>query len=291
MKIFLTGGSSFIGKSILEQLNDKYVIVAPRSVDLDLTDSEAVLEFLRLQKPDMIIHAANIGGKRNQLEKNDTAEKNLRMFFNLVRGKEYFNRMIALGSGAEYDKSRSIINITEAEFDEYIPIDQYGFSKYVMAKYAEKVDYITHLRLFGVYGKYEDYTIRFISNSICRALYDLPLEINQNTRFDYLLVNDLVRILNLFINNKPTHKFYNIASGVGVELTSIAGIINELMSKKLPISCRTIGMNNEYTCSIDRFNNEFPEFELSDFRQSVGSLIMYYQNKQESIDRNELLTD
>ena len=47
------------------------------------------------------------------------------------------------------------------------------------------------LRLFGVFGRHEDYAIRFISNAICKTLFDLPITLRQNRTFSYLYVDDL----------------------------------------------------------------------------------------------------
>ena len=287
-KILLTGSGGFIGRNILEQLGTKYQWLAPRSTELNLLDGEAAREYLDQEKPDIILHAAGSGVSRGQPTMGDIAERNLRMFFNLTRNKEYFGRLIVLGSGAEYDKSRSIIKIKEEQFDEFIPKDQYGFAKYVMAKYAEQTDYITHLRLFGVYGKYEDYATRFISNMICRALYDLPLAINQDAIFDYLYIDDLVRILDMMIEAKPRKTFYNLGRGEGINLKSIAEMVNRLMGKGLPLRAKQEGLNREYTCDTGRFKNEFGDFGSTDFEKSAKEMIGYYQSILNTIDKETL---
>src|SRR3989344_2249920 len=203
IKIFLTGGNGFIGRNIKEQLGSKYEIVAPTHAELDLTDSDAVYNFLEKNPVDIVIHAANIGGTRKQQHVFGITHVNLKMFFNLVRAKPFFTRMITLGSGAEYDKQYPLVKVPENDFDKHVPNDEYGLYKYVCASYAAKVDYITHLRLFAVFGKYEDYEIRFISNAICRALLRAPVTIRQNVMFDYLFIEDFVRILERCIVEKP----------------------------------------------------------------------------------------
>ncbi len=40
----------------------------------------------------------------------------------------------------------------ENYFDTHVPKDQYGFSKYIMAKYSEKLEGIVDLRVFGCFG-------------------------------------------------------------------------------------------------------------------------------------------
>ena len=96
-----------------------------------------------------------------------------------------------------------------------MPRDAYGFSKYICAKYIERSEKIVNLRLFGVFGAYEDYTVRFISNACCRALKGLPIVLRQDVTFDYLYVKDLAKITRWFIENNARHKAYNVCTGRG----------------------------------------------------------------------------
>lgn len=290
-KFFLTGGDGFIGRNITEYLGVKYNFLVPTAKELDLTDTEAVYNFLKKEKVDIVLHTANIGGIRKEKEASDAAHVNLKMFFNLVRAKDFYKRMIMFGSGAEYDKRRDIVNIKENEFDECVPADQYGFYKYVCSKYAEEVNYITHLRFFGVYGKYERYQTRFISNAICRTLFDLPISINQNVLFDYIDVKDLVKIISFFIESKPKHKFYNIGRGESVDLLTIANKILRLSGKKLSVIIKHPGLNKEYTCNTARFLSEFPDFRYTDFDQSIKELFEYYKSFMSKINKGSLLTE
>ena len=68
MKIFLTGGGGFIGRHIQEQLGGKYNLLAPSHSELDMSDGPAVHAFLEKHKPDIILHAATIGGNRKRKE-------------------------------------------------------------------------------------------------------------------------------------------------------------------------------------------------------------------------------
>jgi len=290
-KIFLTGGNGFIGKNIIEDLGKKYDFLAPTEKELDLTKTEAVYDFLKEKKVEIVLHTANLGGVRKEKENPDAIFINLKMFFNLVRAKDFYKRMIMFGSGAEYDKRRSIINIKENDFDKYVPSDQYGFYKYICSKYAETVDYINHIRLFGVYGKYERYQTRFISNAICRTLFNLPININQNVFFDYLYVKDLVKIIEGFIKRKPKYKFYNIGRGKPIDLSTIANKIILLSGKKIPIIIKKSGLNNQYTCNTSRFLSEFPNFKYTNFDKSLEEMFKYYKASISKISEKSLLKE
>lgn len=287
-KIFLTGGDGFIGRNILENLGKKYNFVSPPANELDLTNTEAVYDFLEKEKVDMIIHAANIGGARGREEPADAISVNLKMFFNLVRAKDFYKRMIMFGSGAEYDKTKPIIKTKEDDFDKHVPKDQYGFYKYICSKYAEKTNFITHIRLFGVYGKYEDYKTRFISNAICRTLFDLPISINQNVIFDYIYVKDLVKIIDYFIEKEPKFKFYNVGTGNSVDLLTTAKKILQISGKKLPVIVKKSGLNNEYTCDISRLSAEFTKLQYTNSELAIKDIFKYYESVMSKIKKESL---
>ena len=61
-----------------------------------------------------------------------------------------------------------------------MPDDEHGFSRYVIAGLRPRDERVVELRPFGVFGPYEDYAIRFISNAICKTLFDLPVTLRQD---------------------------------------------------------------------------------------------------------------
>ena len=168
--ILITGSTGFIGKNLAEFLEGKkeYDLLRPSHSQLELLDPEKVSEFVEGNSIDVIVHCAAVGGTRKTAYdkgKTDVVAKNLRMFFNIARclGKA---RMVHLGSGAEYGREHCKPRVKEEFFDAHVPEDAYGFSKYVCSKYIEKADNLVCLRPFGVFGRYEDYSFKFISNAI-----------------------------------------------------------------------------------------------------------------------------
>lgn len=129
---------------------------ARSSQELDLKDTECVEAYLKQHSFDVILHAANCNDTRNSISAYDVLNGNLRMFFNLERCSHYYGKMIYFGSGAEYDRSNNIPNMSEDYFDTSVPKDAYGLSKYIMAKACLNQKNIYELCLFGVYGKYEE---------------------------------------------------------------------------------------------------------------------------------------
>lgn len=55
-KIFITGGSGQLGKACIPLFEKDYTVLAPRSAELDLGDSDALAAFLEESRPDVILH-------------------------------------------------------------------------------------------------------------------------------------------------------------------------------------------------------------------------------------------
>ena len=199
-KILVTGGDGFIAKSLYESYNEKYDVISLNRTALDLTDSPTVQNFLTKNQFDVVIHTANYDAAPEFTTKDKTKvlEQNLNMFFNIARCN-----MIYFGSGAEFGRENWIPKMDEDYFDKYVPQDQYGYSKYLMTKYALLSDNIYNLRLFGLFGKHDDWRYRFIPNICCKAALGLPVVIKQNAKFDHLYIDDLIKIVKWVIDNEP----------------------------------------------------------------------------------------
>lgn len=290
IKIFLTGGSGFIGKNILEILENKYKILAPSHNELDLENKEAVKEYLKRHAPNVILHAATSGGNRGMKDQSGVLQRNLTMFYNLCAGKVFFDRLIVFGSGAEYDKRREI-HLVKEEFGDRVPFDEYGLSKFTISKLAENLDFVTHLRLFGVFGKYEDYSTRFISNAIGKKIFNLPITINKNVFFDYLYIKDMVKILEFFIEKQPKEKCYNVGTGKPIDLLSLAHIVNGLIGEKKEIEVLSEGLNNEYSCDTSRLKEFIGDYNFATYEEAIEEMFKYYESIKGGIDKNIFLKE
>jgi GDP-L-fucose synthase len=200
-----------MGKNLTASaLASQYELVAPAHAELDLMNEDAVLEYVRNGHFDVILHAAAKPGHRAARDPSGIFCANTRIFFNLSRAIDEVSRMIVLGSGAIYDSRFYHPFMKEEEFGFHVPADEHGFSKYVIQQYISRDRRFVDLRLFSVFGRYEEYSIRFISNMIYKALFNLPLTMHQNRRFSYLFVEDLPAIVTHFIENTYVYDAYNV---------------------------------------------------------------------------------
>lgn len=283
--ILILGGSGFIGRNLYENLKNKYEIDIPSSKELDLTNEKKVDEYFKGKYYDVVIHSAVFNcGKHKELNPKNTLEESLKMYFNVEKNNSYYGKLLYMGSGAEYDKTRDIHKIEEDNFGEYIPKDQYGFAKYIISKHIEKTNKSYNLRLFGIYGKYEQWETKFISNVCCKVIKNLPISIRQNVYFDYLYIDDFCKIVEWFINNKPKYKTYNVVSGESVSLEEIAKNILKISQKELPIIVCKEGFAKEYTASNERLVKELGDFSFTNKLEAYKNLYEWYKKNEQIID-------
>lgn len=292
MKILLTGGSGFIGRNIIEAFDSRYTIIAPSSKELDLTDESAVRSFFYANQVDIVIHSAVRPGHRNAQDPSNQLYINTRMYFNIIRNADRFKRLIFIGSGAAYDVKHAMVKVREEDFDKYIPSDEHGFSKYIINKHLEQLDDAVDLRVFGIFGKYEDYAIRFISNAICKTLFNLPITIRQNRMFDYLFIDDLMPVLEHFIHNKPSSSAYNVTPAHAIKLSTIAELVKIRSGREVPVIISEQGLGLEYSGNNQRLHTTLPDgLKLTPINVAIDQLYTWYEQRKDSINYNALLID
>lgn len=290
-KILLTGGNGFIGKNIQESfLAEKYEITAPRSFELNLIDTDCVDEYFKDKTFDVVLHAGCKPGHRNAKDPTNLFYSNLRMFENLERHKDKFGKLINFGSGAIYDISKNNSNVKEEDIFKNMGKDDHSFCKYVEHKLIENLDNFIDLNIFGIFGKYEDWEIRFISNAICKAMYGFDITLRQNRRFSYLFVEDLMPILEYFIENKPKYNSYNIVPPEPVELVQIAELVKKVSGNDISIKVANDGYGLDYYGDNSRLISEV-DCKFTKMEDSIKMLFAYYESRKEIIKKELLLTD
>lgn len=291
-RILVTGGTGFIGKNILESyLKDKYVLVTPGRIELDLSNDDNVAAYFLKNEFDVVMHCAIKPGHRNANDPDNIYFPNSRMFFNLLKHQDKWGKLINMGSGAIYDMRHYLPKMPESYFGTHIPVDQHGYWKYNFGKLLPGLQNVYDLRIFGVFGKYEDYLIRFISNNICKSIFDLPITIRQNRKFDYLYIDDLMPILGHFIEIDPVEKSFNVTPDNAIELLEIANIIKRITGNDKDIVVTEEGMGLEYSGDNSLLRQEIKGLELTPIEKAIQLLYEWYNENSFLLKKELFLKD
>jgi GDP-L-fucose synthase len=270
----------------------EFEVLTPRHTDLDLNDEVGVYRYLERNRVDYVVHCAVKPGHRNAPDTSQLLLNNLRMYFSLERNQELYSRLVVVGSGAIYDNRRYGPKRTEESYGESLPYDEHGFAKYVIEKSIEHSRNAFDLRVFGIYGRYEDYQIRFISNMICKALAGLPLTIKQDRRFDYLWVEDLAPIVVQTLLAPPKWKSINVTPDQSASLLDIARLVLEVVGRpELPLVVAQPGIGLEYSGDNSRLRLWMPDLKLTPLRNGIEKLTEWYRGNWTSIDKSKLTVD
>ena len=284
--ILITGGKGFIGRNLQEGLAGKYTIYAPGHQELDALDFCSLQRFVTEYRIDVIIHAAihvpMFNGPEHEMFNDMT------MFWNLEKVSDQVEKIIYFGSGAEFDKRYDIRDAKEEDLGRTIPANEYGLAKYTMTKAARASRNIYNLRLFGIFGKYELWDIKFLSNLCCKALYGLPLTIRKDCAFNFIAVDDLIPVIEWMIHNEPRYHDYNFCHNESYMLSELAQMIREISGKDLEIRLLSDERNLDYTGSNRRLRTEARGWAPTPIREAVTELYAYYAGIRDQIDYDKL---
>lgn len=221
MKILLTGSNGYVGKSLYTAFSHAHETTRLTHGDLDLCDSKAVDEWFSDKSFDVVIHSAAVGGSRLAPDTSSIADQNLGMYYNLRRNKNKFGKLISFGSGAEI----------------FMPNTFYGLSKKSIASSIENTENFFNIRIFAVFN-HNELPTRFIKSNMMRLKSNQDIEIHSNKVMDFFYMDDLISLVNYYMEQKNPPKEINCSYESKTTLKEIADKINSLGSNKVEIKIK-----------------------------------------------------
>ena len=248
MNVLIIGGSGFIGKHLINNFrNQKNYKVY--SVDLqvsknfngngsykgDIKDSNFLEKCIRETKPDLIYYLVSFFSFKNNGDSKEAIKNSLIGLQNLFKNLVSKQRLVFIGSSAQYGKVPSNLQPV-SEIVGFYPVSPYGvfkiFEEKEIRRLANKhnID-VVGARVFNVTGPGEP--DRMVGGSIISQLKNKnKIEIgNLMSKRDFLDVRDVANAL-VFIGEKgKSNEIYNVCSGKSISIKKYL----ELIVKELKI--------------------------------------------------------
>jgi len=233
MKVLITGGNGYIGKTLTEKLNKYYDVDSVSRDDFDLTDSHSVNAWFEGKTFDAVLHTAVSGGSRLKKDSFDTVNHNLMMYYNLYGNRDKFSKLINFSSGAEM----------------YAPDEPYGKSKKIISESVKNTDNFFNMKIYGLFDENELDT-RFIKSNIIRYIKKEPMIIHTNKVMDFFYMKDLIYLVRYYLYSDEPVSDASCSYKEKYSLLDVTKIINEMDTHTVPIHIKNKFMGEPY-CAED----------------------------------------
>lgn len=251
-RVLMTGATGFVGANLTRRLLDDgheiHLLVRPghsparigailKDVQVhvaDLGDEAAVDTAVRKVRPDWVFHLAAYGAYSSQTGLDQMVRTNFHGTVNLVQAclKSGFEAFVNAGSSSEYgfkDHAPS-----EQEFLE--PNSHYAVTKASASLFCRYTSQsrglrLCTLRLYSVYGPYEEPT-RLLPSLIVQGLQGLlPALVNPSVARDFIYIRDIEEALvrAAACPGPALGAVYNVGTGVQTSVRQVVALARQLL--------------------------------------------------------------
>ena len=298
MKVFITGGTGFLGKFLIEKLKfEKYQICSPTSKECNLLKRGDLNNYV--ESYDFIYHLAAwtqagdfcLFHKGEQWLINQQINTNILDWWQSMQPQAKF---ISIGTSCSYDPN---LSLEEKNYLLGKPIDSlytYAMRKRMLQIGIEsissqyKLNYLTLVpsTLFGENYHLDGRQMHFIFDLI-RKIFNgkfngdkVILWGDGNQRRELVYVNDFVDIM-FYLAQNYTNEIINIGSGNDYSIKQFAGMIchyinfnNDLIEYD---TSRYVGASSKIL-SINKLNDLNIKYRLTNLDKSLKKTIDWYKN-------------
>jgi GDP-L-fucose synthase len=265
MKIYLTGGSGFLGRHLVPRLYERgYDVMAPRSAEVNLLNFDETLKYLEKNRPDAVVHcAAYYGGIGiNQKEPANLFFRNTVMGANLIEaaGRAGIKRFVPVGSACSYPGD-IIGDMKETDFWSgrlHDSVEAYGFSKKLQLvglsacrkQYGISFDHLVLTNLYGEWDEFGEYR-----SHVAAALIKKFVDAAKNGKpevvcwgdgspiREFLYAGDAAEAIARSVEMEHDPEPMNIGTGIGTSIRELTEMIVEITGFKGKVTWDTTKPN------------------------------------------------
>ena len=312
MKVIVFGSNGLVGSSIsrvLETSNKVDKLIKSKRLELDLFNNDDVKQFVKDQKPDVIINAAaKVGGiHANNTKRSEFILENLKINMNILESCiEMPNiKIINLGSSCIYPlNAKNPIKESEFMNGKLEPTN----SPYAMAKlsaieigrsmskqFGHQILNLMPTNLYGPNDYFSDLDSHVIPALIHRMQKTIEAGENEfivwgsgSPLREFLYVDDLSNFINFIIDKEIKNDLINVGSGQEISIKNLAILIKDLMDFKGDIVFDSSKPDGNPRKLLDSsLLNKLGWNEFTDLRSGLKNTIQWYKSNPSSSRINQ----
>jgi nucleoside-diphosphate-sugar epimerase len=251
-RVIVTGGTGFVGANLARRLlrdgHEVHLLVRAgyqpwriedirngvRFHEVSVHEIESVTRVVDQIRPDWIFHLAVYGAFSSQTDVQQMLQTNIHGTINVVQAclKTGFEAFVNTGSSSEY----GLKDHPPAETETIEPNSPYAATKAAGTLFCRQTARQQHvhlptLRLYSVYGPYEDPTRLIATLIACGLQGELPPLVGPETARDFVHVDDVVEAYLLAATHpgQEPGAIYNVGAGVQTTLREAVAVARQVL--------------------------------------------------------------
>ena len=243
--LLLTGASGFFGSQIKKKLNERYKVLSPSSIKLNLLNKKSILKYFENNKIDIIINSAwRINSTLDtKKRREDNYKKNIDMSKNLIFMSKKFSIKFFLNISSinVYKPQKHKLferNLIRSKQNQASNPEGKAKIYFInqFSNFTNKKNLYKNLLFSNIYGFNKNTKNPLLIDKIYHNLYlkknhKIFIPAKNKIIIDYIYIKDAVSAVNFFlkklINKKFNHQFINIGSGRGYNIDEIVSLIDK----------------------------------------------------------------